>query len=36
MRGRPLLRTGYGQDLALFDTTSKLVAVGGLVLVALG
>jgi branched-chain amino acid transport system permease protein len=35
MRGRPLLRTGYGQDLALFDTTSKLVAVGGLVLVAL-
>jgi branched-chain amino acid transport system permease protein len=28
-----LLRTAYGQDLALLDTTSKRVAVGGLVLV---
>jgi len=35
MRGRPLLRTGYGEDLALFDTTSKRVAVGALALVAL-
>jgi branched-chain amino acid transport system permease protein len=34
MRGRPQLRTGYGEDLALFDTTSKRVAVGALVLVA--
>jgi branched-chain amino acid transport system permease protein len=35
MRGRPLLRTAYGQDLALFDTASKRLAVGALVLVGL-
>jgi branched-chain amino acid transport system permease protein len=35
MRGRPLLRTGYGQDLALFDSTSKRVAVGALVVCGL-
>jgi branched-chain amino acid transport system permease protein len=34
MRGRPLLRTAYAQDLALLDTTSKRVWVGALVLVA--
>src|SRR5687768_2350331 len=35
MRGRPLLRTAYGQDLALFDTGVKRLAVGLLVLVGL-
>jgi branched-chain amino acid transport system permease protein len=35
MRGRPLLRTAYGQDLALFDTGAKRLAVGALVLVGL-
>jgi len=35
MRGRPLLRTAYGQDLALLDTASKRGAVGALVLVGL-
>jgi len=35
MRGRPLLRTAYRQEVALLDTTSKKVAVGGLLAVAL-
>jgi branched-chain amino acid transport system permease protein len=34
MRGRPLLRTAYGQDLALLDTTAKRVSVATLVLLA--
>jgi branched-chain amino acid transport system permease protein len=34
MRGRPLLRTTYGQELALLDTAAKRVWVGALVLVA--
>ncbi|MET7394679.1 branched-chain amino acid ABC transporter permease [Dactylosporangium sp. AC04546] len=34
MRNRPLLRTSYGQEVALLDTTSKRVAVGGLLVVA--
>ncbi len=34
MRGRPLLRTSYGQDLALFDTNSKRISVAALALVA--
>lgn len=35
MRGRPLLHTSYGSDMALFNTMSKKVAVGLLILVAL-
>jgi branched-chain amino acid transport system permease protein len=35
MRGRPLLHTSYGSDMALFNTWSKKVAVGLLIVVAL-
>jgi branched-chain amino acid transport system permease protein len=33
--GRPLLRTGYGQDAALLDTWAKRVTLGAVLLVAL-
>src|SRR5258706_14123265 len=32
--GRPLLKTAYRQELALFDSTSKRLAVGALLAVA--
>ena len=35
MRGRPLLHTSYGSDMALWNTMSKKVAVGLLLLVTL-
>ena len=35
MRGRPLLHTSYGSDMALFNTMSKKVAVGLVIVVAL-
>ncbi|HEX6686104.1 MAG TPA: branched-chain amino acid ABC transporter permease [Candidatus Limnocylindrales bacterium] len=35
MRGRPLLYTSYGSDMALFNTTSKKATVGLLVLAGL-
>jgi branched-chain amino acid transport system permease protein len=35
MRGRPLLHTSYGSDMALLNTMSKKVGVGLLILVAL-
>jgi len=35
MRGRPLLRTAYAQEVALFDTTAKRVAVGALLALGL-
>jgi branched-chain amino acid transport system permease protein len=35
MRGRPLLKTAYSQELAFFDTGSKRVAFGALVVLAL-
>jgi branched-chain amino acid transport system permease protein len=34
VRGRPLLRTAYGQDLALLDSGTKRVALGALIVVA--
>jgi branched-chain amino acid transport system permease protein len=34
MRGRPLLHTSYGSDMALLDTRAKKVAVGALLLFA--
>jgi len=34
LRGRPMLYTSYGSDMALLNTTSKRVAIGGLIILA--